>query len=71
MKEQTLIEMQNKIKSLTNVLNHMMQELDYLRTVSLGTLETIKHMSEYDLALGKIKNKIKEEENGNIKQDIK
>tara|TARA_R100000935_G_scaffold31794_1_gene52313 strand:- start:659 stop:874 length:216 start_codon:yes stop_codon:yes gene_type:complete len=71
MKEQTLIEMQNKIKSLTNVLQHMMQELDYLRTVSLGTLETIKHMSDYDSALGKIKNKVKENENGDIKQNTK
>ena len=36
MKEQTLIEMKNKIQSLTNVVQHMMNELEYLRTVSMG-----------------------------------
>ena len=54
MKEQSLIEMKNKIQSLTNVMEHMIQELDYLRTVSFGTLETIKQMSEYDNALANL-----------------
>lgn len=72
MKEQTLIEMKNKIQSLTSVIQHMMQELDYLRTVSMGTLETIKHMPDYEDALGKIKEKVKEEkEDGAIESDTK
>ena len=72
MKEQTLIEMKNKIQSLTSVIQHMMQELDYLRIVSMGTLETIKHMPDYEDALGKIKEKVKEEkEDGAIKSDTK
>jgi len=71
-KEQSLIEMKNKIQSLTNVMEHMMQELDYLRTVSFGTLETIKQMSEYDNALGIVKEKVKEDKkHGAIEPDTK
>ena len=41
MKESKLIQMQNKIQSLTNVVEHLFQEIEYLRTVSFGTLETM------------------------------
>ena len=71
MKEQTLIEMKNKIQSLTNVAQHMMNELEYLRTVSMGTLETIKHMPDYEEALSKIKEKINKEKDGVKQQDTK
>ena len=71
MKEQTLIEMKNKSQSLTNVAQHVMNELEYLRTVSMGTFETIKHMPGYEDALGKIKEKVKEKEDGNKQQDTK
>lgn len=71
MKEQTLIEMKNKIQSLTNVVQHLYTEVEYLRTVSFGTLETMKQMSEYDDALGKVKNKVKETSNGDKQQDTK
>jgi len=71
MKESTLLEMQNKIKSLTNVIEHLFKEVEYLRTVSFGTLETMKHMSEYDSALGKVKEKVKETSNGIEQQDTK
>ncbi len=64
MKEQTLIEMKNKVQSLTNVVQHLYTEVEYLRTVSFGTLETMKHMSEYEDALGKVKNKVKETSDG-------
>ena len=71
MKEQTLIEMKNKIQSLTNVVQHLYTEIEYLKTVSFGTLETMKHMSDYDNALGKVKDKVKETNNGNKQQDTK
>jgi len=71
MKEQTLIEMKNKIQSLTNVVQHLMNELEYLRTVSMGTLETIKHMPDYEEALGKIKEKINKKKDGVKQQDTK
>ena len=71
MKESKLIQMQNKIQSLTNVVEHLFQEIEYLRTVSFGTLETMKHMSDYDNALGKAKDKVKETYNGDKQQNIK
>tara|TARA_Y100000385_G_scaffold263865_1_gene296737 strand:+ start:764 stop:982 length:219 start_codon:yes stop_codon:yes gene_type:complete len=72
MKENTLLEMQNKIKALTNVVQHLVNEIEYMRTVSYGTLETIKHMPDYEEALGKVKTKVKEaKDDGVIKQDTK
>ncbi len=71
MKGQTLIEMKNKVQSLTNVVQHLYTEVEYLRTVSFGTLETMKHMSEYEDALGKVKNKVKETSDGDKQQDTK
>jgi hypothetical protein len=72
MKESTLIEMQNKIKAMTNVIQSLMNEFDYLRTLSIGTLETIKQMPDYEKALGKVKEKAnKEDKNGAVEQDTK
>ena len=72
MKESTLLEMQNKIKALTNVVQHLVNELEYIRTLSYGTLETIKQMPDYDEALSKVKTKVKEaKEDGVIEQDTK
>ena len=71
MKESTLLEMQNKIKAMTNVIQGLMNELDYLRTLSIGTLETIKHMPDYEDALGKVKEKANKEKDGDKQQDTK
>jgi len=79
MKESTLLEMQNKIKALTNVLQHVMQEVTHLRDLSVGTLETIKLMPDYEDAIKalqaqmeeNIKEKQKAEKNGTIKSDTK
>jgi hypothetical protein len=74
MKESTLLEMQNKIKALTNVMQHMMKELNYLRDLSVGTLETIKLMPNYDKAIEDLKESLtkkEKEEDGAIKQDTK
>ena len=74
MKESTLLEMQNKIQALTNVIQHMMQEVSHLRDLSVGTLETIKLMPDYDKAIEDLqKSVIKKEgeENGAIEQDTK
>jgi|TARA_R110000796_G_scaffold1610_1_gene6405 translation initiation factor 2B subunit (eIF-2B alpha/beta/delta family) len=71
MKEQTLIQMKKQMESMINVQKFIMEKLSYLDTVCVGTLETIKNMPDYDQAIEKIKNKIKKEEDGNIKQNIK
>jgi len=79
MKESKLIEMQNRIKSLTNVMQQMINEITHLRELSIGTLETIKLMPGYQDAIDalkkqmedKVKEKQKAKQNGAIEQDTK
>ncbi len=55
MKEQKLIEMRNKLDKLDQIMQQVIQEMYNLKNISVGTLETIKRMSEYDQALEKLK----------------
>ena len=74
MKESTLLEMQNKIKALTNVVQHLINENTQLRDLAVGTLEIVKIMPGYDEALEKLKESVTNKENkedGVIKQDTK
>lgn len=72
MKEAKLLEMKNKIEALTNVVQALINETNNLRTLSMGTLQTIKLMPDYEEALGKLKEQLKKEEaNGVVKQDSK
>ena len=79
MKESTLLEMQNKIKALTSVLQQIINEMTHLRELSIGTLETVKIMPGYDKAIeflkkemeDNVKEKQKLKQNGTIKQDTK
>ena len=73
MKESTLLEMQNKIKALTNVVQHLINENTQLRDLAVGTLETIKLMPAYDKAIKDLQASLtkKKEEDGVIKQDTK
>ena len=69
MKESTLLEMQNKIKAITNVLQQLINENTQLRDLAVGTLETIKHMPDYDKAIEKLKQEItKKEEKDGVEQ---
>ena len=65
--------MQNKIKAMTNVLQQLISEITHLRELSVGTLETIKHMPDYDEAIEKLKQEVtkKEKEDGVEQQDTK
>ena len=73
MKESKLLEMQNKIKAITNVLQQLINENTQLRDLAVGTLETIKHMPDYDEAIEKLKQEVtkKEKEDGVEQQDTK
>ena len=73
MKESTLLEMKNKIEAQNRVLQFLMSEVSHLRELSVGTLETIKLMPDYEEALGKLKEQLtkQEKENGVIEQDSK
>ena len=73
MKESTLLEMQNKIKALTNVVQNLLSENLQLRDLSVGTLETLKLMPGYDKAIEQLKESVTKKENkdGVIEQDTK
>ena len=75
MKESKLLEMQNKIASLTRVIQQMINELNILSTAAMGTLETVKLMPGYDKAIEFLKKESdklkKEKENGVKQQDTK
>ena len=79
MKESKLIEMQNKIKAMTNVIQQLINEISHLRELGVGTLETLKLMPGYDQAIKDLKSNMekqtkerkKAEQNGTIEQDTK
>lgn len=55
MKEQSLIEMKNKIDALSRVIQQVINEITNLRDLSIGTLETLKNMPGYNEAIEKLK----------------
>ncbi len=55
MKEQTLIEMKNKIETLGLINQKLIGELNQVATIALGVLETIKQMPDYDEAIERVK----------------
>ena len=61
MKEQTLVEMKNKVEALIRVLQQVMNEQQHLTTLAAGTLETVKLMPGYDDAIKAMTEKAKEE----------
>ena len=79
MKESTLLEMKNKIEAQSRVMQALINEVTHLRELSVGTLETIKLMPDYQDAIDalkkqmeeNIKQKQKEKQNGAIEQDTK
>ena len=71
MKEETLLQMKNKVESLTNVIQHMLQEMNNLRDLSVGTLETLKLMPDYDKALEKLKENLIESQKKEKEPELK
>jgi len=73
MKESTLLEMQNKIKAITNVLQQLINEQMHLKDLSVGTLEALKLMPGYEKAIEFLKKEVtkKENEDGAIEQNTK
>jgi len=60
MKEKSLLEMKNKVDSLTNVLQQVLIELNHLRELGIGTLETVKLLPGYSEAIDELKSNIVE-----------
>ncbi len=58
MKENTLIEMKNKIEAQNRVIQQIINEISNLRELSVGTFETVKLLPGYDEAIEKLKSNI-------------
>ena len=75
MKESKLLEMQNKIASLTRVMHQMINEMNILSTTAMGTLETLKLMPGYKESIEQLKAQAveleKENKNGVVEQNTK
>ena len=74
MKESTLLEMKNKIESISRILQHLLNETTHLRELSVGTLEALKLMPGYDEAIEQLKESLtnkEKETNGAVEQDTK
>ncbi len=67
MKEQTLLEMKNKIEAITRVLQQLINETTHLRELGVGTLETLKLMPGYQDAITELTSKMED----NIKEKKK
>ena len=61
MKESKLIEMRNKVETLGGVANQLIREVNNIKQLALGTLETIKQMPDYEEAINKLKKQAIEE----------
>ena len=79
MKENTLLEMKNKIEAQTRVIQALINEINHMRDLSVGTLETIKLMPGYEDAIADLKRAMQEnveqkkkaKQNGTIKSNTK
>ena len=66
MKEQTLLEMKNKIETLGGLVQQIINELGNLKNLSVGTLETLKKIPGYEEAISKLVEEQKEKEAANV-----
>ena len=58
MKESKLIEMSKKIDALTRIVQRLINELNNVKDLSVGTLETIKKMPKYKDSIEKLKKEL-------------
>ena len=63
--------MQKKIDSLTRVVQGVINEINNIKDFSIGTIETMKLMPDYDEAIEKLKEKLaKDSKKEETKLDI-
>jgi hypothetical protein len=60
MKEQSLIEMKNKVEAIIRVLQQLMDEQKHLTTLTVGLLEAVKLMPGYEDAIKTLTDRAKE-----------
>jgi hypothetical protein len=60
MKEQTLVEIKNKVEAIIRVLQNLINEQQHLTTLAAGTLEAVKLMPGYNEAIQTLTDRAKE-----------
>ena len=68
MKESKLIEMSNRVDTIGAAMNRFVQELNNLKDLSIGLTELMKLLPDYDEALEKMKQNLKEQKEQEEKQ---
>jgi len=69
MKESKLIEMKNKVETLGGVANQLIREINNIKQLAVGTLETIKCMPDYNQAIEKLKAKAENEKMQQVSEE--
>ena len=69
MKESKLLEMQNKVEALGNALTRVINEMTNLKDLSIGTMELVKKLPDYDKALEKLKEQYKKKKDESIQTE--
>jgi hypothetical protein len=59
MKESKLIEMQNKIESLSRIAQFILGEIENTKTMAVGTYQVMKEMPGYDEAMKVVTERVK------------
>jgi len=57
-KQSRVDNLEKRMAATTNVVQQVINELSYLKDLSIGTLETIKNMEGYEQAIEKLKEKV-------------
>ena len=65
MKESTLIEMQNRVEALGGAVTRLINEVNNLKDLSIGTMELVKKLPDYDKALEDLKEQYKKDKDKN------
>ena len=61
MKENKLVEMWNRIEILGSNVQQIIQELQNLKDLSIGTMQLVKNFPDYEDAVNKLKKDLKEQ----------
>jgi hypothetical protein len=54
MQEKKIIEIKNKVETVALVLQNLINEIEYLKTMTLGSLAVMKKMPDYKEAMDKV-----------------
>jgi len=66
MKESKLIEMQNKLETLGAAVTRLVNEVTNLKDLSIGTMELVKKLPDYEKALEELKEQYKKTKDESI-----